>query len=100
MSQQATGLKQPAAPQQARPLKGPQSAEARRRERLGWILVTPSVLVVVIVALYPLVRTVILSLTNARLSSTRVTSFVGLSNYTDLLSDPKFLHALTNTLIF
>jgi len=100
MSQQATGLKQPAAARRAGLLKGPQSAEARRRERLGWILVLPSVLVVLIVALYPLVRTIILSLTNARLSSTRVTSFVGLSNYTNLLTDPKFLKALGNTLLF
>ncbi len=100
MSQQATGLQQPAAARWATLLKGPQSAEGRRRERLGWILVTPSVLVVVIVALYPLVRTILLSLTNARLSSTRVTSFVGLSNYTDLLTDPKFLNALVNTLLF
>ena len=78
----------------------PTTAWARRRERLGWLLVSPSVIVVVIVALYPLVRTFLLSFTNQRLSSARAVKFVGISNYTDLLQDPTFLHSISNTVIF
>jgi trehalose/maltose transport system permease protein len=80
--------------------EGPHSEFARRRERLGWWLMLPTMLVVVIVALYPLVRTVFLSLTNARLSGVRQTSFVGLDNYASLLTDPAWLRALSNTLLF
>jgi trehalose/maltose transport system permease protein len=98
MGQQVAGMKQPRA---ARGLfAGPQSAEARRRERLGWILTAPTIIIICIVALYPVVRTFLLSFTNARLSSTRAVSFVGLANYTDLLTDKLFLQATYNTAIF
>jgi len=60
----------------------------------------PSLLVVAIVALYPLVRTFLLSFTNQRLSTVRAVKFVGISNYTDLLQDPTFLHSIGNTVIF
>ena len=61
--------------------QGPTTAWARRRERLGWLLVLPSLLVVAIVALYPLVRTFLLSFTNQRLSTVRAVKFVGISHY-------------------
>jgi trehalose/maltose transport system permease protein len=47
-----------------------------------------------------LVRTFLLSFTNQRLSSTRAVSFVGISNYTDLLQDPTFLRSISNTVLF
>jgi trehalose/maltose transport system permease protein len=67
---------------------------------LGWLLVAPSVLVVLIVALYPLVRTFQISFTNERLGSVRAISFVGLDNYVYLLTDPTFQAAIRHTLIF
>src|SRR5205823_8109347 len=90
VSQQVAGA---APPTRRRPslFQRPTTAWARRRERLGWLLLSPSVLVVAIVALYPLVRTFLLSFTNQRLSSARAVSFVGISNYTDLMQDPTFL---------
>ena len=103
MSQQVAGTGTQAAATTRRRLsmfEGPKTAWARRRERLGWLLVLPSVLVVVVVALYPLVRTFLLSFTNQRLSSARAVRFVGISNYTDLLQDPTFLHTISNTVIF
>src|SRR5262249_24083951 len=99
MGQQVAGMKQP--PVARRPLlAGPERAEARRRERLGWILTAPTVLLISIVALYPVLRTFFLSFTNARLSSARAVSFVGISNYTDLLTDSTFLRATLNTSVF
>jgi trehalose/maltose transport system permease protein len=80
--------------------EAPRSEWARRRERLAWLLMLPSVLVVLGVALYPLVRTFLLSLTNARLSRVRAVEFVGLSNYIDLLGDAAFLNAIWNTTVF
>ncbi|HEU4323670.1 MAG TPA: sugar ABC transporter permease [Roseiflexaceae bacterium] len=101
MSQQAaTNTKAASGPARASRFAGPQSAWARRRERLGWLLVTPSVLVVVVVALYPLLRTFIASFTNERMGSTRPTRWVGFENYTYLLGDSTFLKSVTNTVIF
>lgn len=99
MSQQVAGAA-PAARRRPSLFQGPTTAWARRRERLGWLLVLPSLIVVVIVALYPLVRTFLLSFTNQRLSSVRVVRWVGISNYTDLLQDPTFLRSISNTVFF
>jgi trehalose/maltose transport system permease protein len=103
VSQQAAGTNpQAASAPRARPSRfaGPQTSWGRRRERLGWLLVLPSVLVVAVVALYPLLRTFQLSFTNQRLSSTRAVRFVGLENYTFLLSDSTFLRSISNTVLF
>src|SRR5215510_3259303 len=99
MGQQVVGVEQPSATRR-RLFEGPRGAEARRRERLGWLLTAPTVLVVLIVALYPVLRTFYLSFTNARLSSSRAVSFVGFLNYTDLLTDGTFLRAIVNTTVF
>jgi len=103
VSQQAAGTNpQEASAPRARPSRfaGPQTSWGRRRERLGWLLVLPSVLVVAVVALYPLLRTFQLSFTNQRLSSTRAVRFVGFENYTFLLSDSTFLRSISNTVLF
>ena len=99
MGQQLAGTTQPSVPRR-RMFEGPQSGEARRRERLGWMLTAPTIILICIVALYPVVRTFLLSFTNARLSTTRAVSFVGISNYTDLLTDRTFLRATWNTTVF
>jgi trehalose/maltose transport system permease protein len=99
MGQQVAGMKQPVVARK-RLFAGPEGAEARRRERLGWMLTAPTVIVICIVALYPVLRTFFLSFTNARLSGARAVSFVGLSNYTDLLTDSTFLRATYNTTVF
>lgn len=103
MSQQVAGTKTPAAsapPASRSRFAGPQTTWGRKRERLGWLLVFPSVLVVAVVALYPLLRTFQLSFTNQRLSSTRAVRFVGFDNYTFLLSDSTFIRSIANTVIF
>jgi trehalose/maltose transport system permease protein len=103
VSQQVAGTStQAATPPRRRPslFEGPKTAWARRRERLGWLLVLPSVLVVAVVALYPLLRTFQLSFTNQRLSSVREVKWVGISNYTDLLVDSTFRRAIGNTVLF
>lgn len=102
MSQQAGTNPQATSAPRVRPSRfaGPQTSWGRRREQLGWLLVLPSVLVVAVVALYPLLRTFQLSFTNQRLSSTRAVRFVGFENYTFLLSDSTFLRSISNTVIF
>ncbi|CAN5855369.1 hypothetical protein BH20CHL4_BH20CHL4_11320 [soil metagenome] len=68
----------------------PDTAVGRSRERLAWLLVAPSLLVVLIVAVYPLFETFRLSFTNKRLASARETVYVGLDNYRILFDDRIF----------
>ncbi|MBA2518255.1 MAG: sugar ABC transporter permease [Chloroflexia bacterium] len=78
----------------------PRSGWAKARERLAWYLVAPSLLVVILVALYPLVQTIRLSFTNARFGSPRPESYVGVDNYVRLLNDNVFISAFGHTIVF
>ncbi len=78
----------------------PRSQWAKGRERLGWILITPTILVIMIVAFYPLVRVLYLSLTNARLGGINAPRYIGFANYAITFRDPVFLAALSHTLVF
>lgn len=73
---------------------------ARRRTRWAWLFLSPALVVVAFVALYPLVRTLYLSLTDTRLGSEEPPRFVGLRNYADLLHDGFFLDAMLLTVVF
>ena len=72
----------------------------KAQTRLAWILLTPSLLVVALVALVPLAQTFAQSFTNARLASARPVSFVGLQNYINLVQDGDFLHSIWVTVQF
>ena len=72
----------------------------RRQIRLSYWLLLPSLLVVGLVALVPLVQTIVQSFTNARLASARPVQFIGLKNYLDLLTDDAFRHAIWVTVLF
>ena len=72
----------------------------RRQTRLAWMLLAPSILVVLLVAIVPLMQTIYQSFTDARLASARPVQFVGLRNYVDLLSDGAFLNAIKVTVLF
>lgn len=77
-----------------------QGSLARQQERLGWIMVTPAIIVFILVALYPMAKTFYNSLTDAKLGSARTVHMVGLDNYVSLLQDDVFLQALINTIYF
>ena len=72
------------------------------------MFLAPMLLVLVVVAVWPLARTIYFSFTNATLVDMSRYSFVGLSNYLaydngrwyGVLSDPQWFLALRNTLIF
>src|SRR5215216_87338 len=87
---------------QRAPLAVPQihSKLVKEQTRLAWILLAPSLLVVALVALVPLIQTIAQSFTNARLASARPVSVVGLQNYVNLLSDGDFLHSIWITVEF
>jgi trehalose/maltose transport system permease protein len=78
----------------------PQTGWVKARERLAWLLVAPSILVVTLVALYPLFQSVRLSFTNARFGSARPVQYVGFDNYVRLINDGSFISALGHTVTF
>lgn len=78
----------------------PRSSWAKGRERLAWLLVLPSVLVVAIVAIYPLIQTFYLSFTNARLGSSQAYTWVGWRNYRRLWNDQIFRDSIRHTIEF
>lgn len=68
--------------------------------QLAWWLLLPSLLVVALVALVPLLQTFQASFTNERLASNRPVDFVGLRNYANLVTDAQFLNSIRVTVLF
>jgi trehalose/maltose transport system permease protein len=66
-------------------MAGPQSRFAREQERLAYILLLPTLLVLVFIAAWPLFQAVRLSFTNERLGQPGQGEYIGFENYTDLL---------------
>ena len=71
-----------------------------RQTRLAWLLVLPTLLVVALVAGYPLAQVFYYSFFSARIDFSEPTRFVGFDNYLYLLQDGDFRQALWNTLRF
>ena len=71
-----------------------------RQVRLAWILVLPTLLVVVLVAGYPLAQVFYWSFFKADIAFVEPPGFVGLESCADLFQDPDFRQALWNTLKF
>jgi trehalose/maltose transport system permease protein len=83
------------------------------RVRSAWIFLAPTLLVLALVAGWPLIRTVYFSFTNASLTNLEGAEFVGFKNYLSwitlksgrtvyngLLADPAWWNAVWNTLKF
>jgi len=89
----------PAAPA-AKPMTKPKLTERARYERkLGLSLSAPSFIVMILVTAYPLVYAVVLSFYRYRLTDPEGKTFVGLSNYATVLTDPIWWNAFAATLI-
>ena len=71
-----------------------------RQRRLAWFLIVPAVFVVFLVIGYPLIQVLLYSVLKYKLDGVTPASFVGLSNYLFILTDPDFWLAVQNTLIF
>ena len=73
---------------------------AQQRARVAWFYLAPLLIALLLVAAWPLLRTILFSLTDANLSDLTVWKFVGLANYLYLFQDPLWWRAVGNTLIF
>jgi trehalose/maltose transport system permease protein len=66
--------------------------------RMAYYMVLPSLLIILIVAFFPILYGIVLSLTDSTV--TAFGSFIGLENYVEMFQDPDFLVGLSNTVIF
>lgn len=73
---------------------------AQTQERFAWLLLIPTIVVVLLIGIYPLLQTFYTSLFEARLGSVNPPQFIGFQNYADLLVDPFFHASILNTLFF
>ncbi len=80
----------------------------QQRVRSAWLFIAPMLAVLALVAGWPLLRTILFSFTNATLVDMSRAHFVGLANYLSydqghwygVLTDPQWLRALRNTVVF
>jgi multiple sugar transport system permease protein len=68
---------------------------------IAWLFITPSVLLLLAINIFPLLWTIQLSFTNYRANRPNAAlRYVGLDNYRDILSDPDVWHAMQATAHF
>ncbi len=73
---------------------------ASSQTRTAWLLLLPTIIVVLAVAMVPLGQTIWYSFTNARLASVKPTDYIGLKNYRFLIHDIAFRDAIWTTVKF
>ncbi len=72
----------------------------RQRVRSAWLFMAPMLIVLALVAGWPLLRTMWFGFTDANLSDLEAAEFIGFVNYYYLLTDPGWWRAVRNTLVF
>jgi len=68
--------------------------------RTAWLLLIPSLVVILGVTLWPIISTFILSFLNAPTGINQARTFIGLDNYTTMLKDQTFWATIGRTLYF
>jgi trehalose/maltose transport system permease protein len=76
------------------------SALTRQRVRAAYIFLLPMLVVLALVAGWPLLRTFYFSLTDANLAKLGEHHFVGLDNFVYLVQDPVWWQSVQNTVVF
>jgi multiple sugar transport system permease protein len=71
-----------------------------RERRAAILMLLPALIVLAILAIYPIARMLIISLFDISLATGFVAKFAGLQNYSRLLSDSLYWQSLINTAIF
>jgi len=69
-----------------------------RQSRVAWMFMTPSIIVLLVFMVWPILRSVYLSFT--KYNRFRPPAWIGLDNYTNLIHDPMFWNALKNTAVY
>jgi multiple sugar transport system permease protein len=79
------------------------SARAREDRRAGYLLISPTVVIVVVMVVLPILWTFALAFQHVRLLNLRQTGVIGeysLDNFRDVLTSPGFVDALVTTLVY
>jgi trehalose/maltose transport system permease protein len=71
-----------------------------RQESTAWLLLAPLLIVLLLVALWPLLRTIWFSFTDATLLDLGSARFVGIDNFARLIADGEWWRSAWNTLLF
>ncbi|MEZ4561228.1 MAG: sugar ABC transporter permease [Thermomicrobiales bacterium] len=102
MRDAAPGGTAPPGPAQAASRNAPgRGFNAARRERLtGYALLAPTLVVLALVIVYPVLDGMRISLMRLKLTSTSAPRYVGFDNYLDLFQDDKFWSTLRTTTIW
>jgi trehalose/maltose transport system permease protein len=72
----------------------------RKQTRLAWIMLAPALVVVALVALYPLGVTIYQSFTDKQFLALEPTKWIGLQNYRTLIHDTIFRDSIVTTVKF
>ncbi|MGE5320296.1 MAG: carbohydrate ABC transporter permease, partial [Hyphomicrobiaceae bacterium] len=78
----------------------PASRLTRQRVRSAWLFLTPMLLVLALVAGWPLAKTIAYGFTDASLIDPASARFVGFDNFAYLLLDANWWTAVRNTVVF
>lgn len=78
----------------------PVSRLTRQRVRAAWLFLTPMLIVLALVAGWPLAKTIAYGFTNASLIDPASARFVGFDNFSYLLLDSNWWTAVRNTVVF
>ena len=80
-----------------------QSSSVKRRTKreafLGWLLLAPALIIMIIFTVYPVIRSLVLSFTKYNMGMT-APEFVGIENYARLASQDLFWKVMGNTIFF
>lgn len=72
----------------------------RREQRTAWLLLTPALIVLALVYIYPIVRAVWLSFFDRSLGTQLQSVFIGFNNYIRMAGDGRFWQSFWTTIIF
>ncbi|MFA1621375.1 carbohydrate ABC transporter permease [Rhizobium mongolense] len=73
---------------------------ARRDHMAAWLFLIPVIIVMLLVAVWPLARTFFFSFTDAYLDDPSIYSMVGIDNFLDVINDRSWWVAVRNTIVF
>ena len=82
------------------PLPKRRSTLRQQDARIAWLLVAPSLVVILGVTLWPILSTFYLSFLDAPTGLNQARTFIGLGNYITMLKDPAFWQTIQRTLYF
>ena len=85
------------------PSRKARSARAREDRRTGYLLISPTMIIVAVMVLLPILWTFSLAFQEVRLLNLRTTGIIGdysLENFRGVLTAPGFIDALLNTLVY